>query len=580
MKICRHNDRHSRATGLIFAMLAGSTIVTFLLARDSARRVESGSVAALGRVKELNAKIDTEVFSLHHGVTNDFDRLNRVLLEYQEALQWWREDLPVRKYLEIESPISLEEMAEQKEIEVEDFKSAHCVMRNSVTMFLRLSAILRRSIKTDSLDLLNDIANMESHGLSFISRPTDTAAIAFAESLECALESASTIEGSEQAVELLRRHGEVILSRAGMLDRGIETIWQLSPEQALATEYAQIQRWAERQQRRSGRFQFGLFLSSFLLLAFATFKSLQVQRLMRSMTRVNGLLERRVAQRSALLQRREASLRQKHKLEAIGCLAGGVAHEFNNMLQVIRGNTRFAMEDLELDSQPYRDLEGVLDATERAVGVTGQLLSFSRRQPAKKVICDVNRILDAVSGMFRPLCDGKIDWVVSPAISEMQLLADEDGITQAILNLCINARDSMPQGGRLHLAAQRRVISADLLDSLDRRLDGLTAGEYGLITVSDTGDGMSTEVQEHIFEPFFTTKPVGEGTGMGLSLVYSAAHEHHGTVMVESQLDQGSCFYLYLPLYSEDPNPRQADVVSTKITNDQESEGIYQCLKC
>ncbi|MAD80979.1 MAG: hypothetical protein CMJ50_09085, partial [Planctomycetaceae bacterium] len=285
-------------------------------------------------------------------------------------------------------------------------------------------------------------------------------------------------------------------------------------------------------------------------------------------------LERMVDERTEQLREREEALRRKHKLEAIGSLASGIAHEFNNVLQVIRGYTRFAMDELSVDAQPHRDLQYAVEAVDRAAEITRQLLNFSRQQPAKKSHQEVNEIVTMTLRMVRPVFGEQIEVDVDLSDEAGIVYADVDIMSQALLNLCINARDAMPSGGRLRITTDQREI-------LDRRggnastgQPNLKPGHYSVITVADTGCGMPAKVIDRVFDPFFTTKEVGKGTGMGLAMVFGTLQNHEGTVTVESSEGQGSTFRIWLPVAAQATNDTQQPTKNSGASSLTGSETI------
>ena len=238
--------------------------------------------------------------------------------------------------------------------------------------------------------------------------------------------------------------------------------------------------------------------------------------------------------RTAELFEKEALLRQKQKLEAIGSLAGGIAHEFNNLLQVIRGYTEFAMDEITADNPPYRDLVQVIKATKQAATIIDQLLHFGQRRSIEKSQQKVNDIVGSVQTLLRPVLGTNIDLELHLNDQEDIVCADCDLISQALLNLCINARDAMPSGGRLQISTEQIELADRRGKTVLKEQPNLKPGVYSVITVTDSGCGISPEVLDLIFDPFFSTKDIGEGSGMGLTMVIGAVQEHGGTVTVES----------------------------------------------
>ncbi len=249
----------------------------------------------------------------------------------------------------------------------------------------------------------------------------------------------------------------------------------------------------------------------------------------------------------AELAQRDEQLRQAQKLEAVGSLAGGIAHEFNNLLQAIRGYTRYAMEGLQPDDQRHQDLEQVVKASDRAAALTRELLGFSRRQVLERGNVDSGELIADLAKMLRPLIGEQIDIQVSLATDVGPLHADRGLLQQMLLNLCINARDAMPDGGQLTLKTQR----VDLSNKYCELHPPMKPGGYVMFSVTDTGCGISPETKQRIFEPFFTTKGVGKGTGLGLAMVYGCVQQHEGTINVYSEPKLGTTFKIYLPLATE-----------------------------
>lgn len=251
----------------------------------------------------------------------------------------------------------------------------------------------------------------------------------------------------------------------------------------------------------------------------------------------------------------EAELRQSQKMEALGKLAGGIAHDFNNLLMLISGYTALISE--QTSSEQERNLaEQIAAMTRRGASLTRQLLTFSRKQPEMPVAVDLNLIVMNLEPMLRRLLADEIQLEVSLA-PEVQLVhVDVSQIETMILNLALNAQDAMPEGGRLSIGTS----STSLLRGTDSRSDRQQT--FVILEVSDTGQGMTPEVQEHIFEPFYTTKTLGRGTGLGLSTVLGIAKKARGKVEVKSEPNQGATFRVYLPRCLESLPPRPTPPLS------------------
>jgi two-component system, cell cycle sensor histidine kinase and response regulator CckA len=261
----------------------------------------------------------------------------------------------------------------------------------------------------------------------------------------------------------------------------------------------------------------------------------------------------------------EEQLRQSHKMEAVGMLAGGVAHDFNNQLQVIIGYSEFILTQLDSLSPLRQSIEEIAKAGEQAAALTRQLLAFSRRQMLQKQVISVNDLVYNMSKMLKRLIGEDIELINALEPDLWQVKADPGQIEQIIMNLSVNARDAMPDGGKLIIKTENIII--DEAQSLI--MPESQPGEYIRVSVSDTGTGMSKEIMEHIFEPFFSTKD-NKGTGLGLSVVYGIAKQHEGLINVYSETGQGSVFKLYLPAIQIQPEEETEEESSLIIFGNKE----------
>ncbi len=238
----------------------------------------------------------------------------------------------------------------------------------------------------------------------------------------------------------------------------------------------------------------------------------------------------------------EAQLRQAQKMEAVGQLAGGVAHDFNNLLTIIDVHAELALEDLDETNGLRADLLEVKKASARAAGLTRQLLAFSRKQLLQPERLPLNAVVDGVAPMLRRLIGEDIAVIARLDPQSGSVFADPGQLEQVVINLAVNARDAMLGGGTLTIETSKVVVDERSADEHEAM-----RGRYVCLTVSDTGCGMSPEVEERIFEPFFTTKPAGQGTGLGLSTVYGIVRQSGGHIVVDSEPGQGTSFRVYLP---------------------------------
>jgi hypothetical protein len=242
-------------------------------------------------------------------------------------------------------------------------------------------------------------------------------------------------------------------------------------------------------------------------------------------------------------KRTEGQLRQAQKMEAIGRLAGGVAHDFNNILGIINACTEFLRDRIDPAAEPSLYVENIKKASERGRSLTKQLLAFSRTSAVQPVVLDLNERLRDISKLLRPLLGDDVEILVVPRSSSAVVEADPGQLDQIVVNLAVNARDAMPHGGKFIL--ETGAVRFD--EGFGERNEAMRPGKYVLLAVSDTGHGMDEETISRIFEPFFTTKGLGKGTGLGLATVYGIVKQSAGHILVYSEPGHGTTFKIYLP---------------------------------
>jgi PAS domain S-box-containing protein len=258
----------------------------------------------------------------------------------------------------------------------------------------------------------------------------------------------------------------------------------------------------------------------------------------------------------------ESQLRHSQKMDAVGQLAGGISHDFNNLLSVINGYSQVLLMDPGLKSTARFKIEEIQKSGERAAGLTRQLLMFSRQQPMDFKIIDLNAIVADISNMLRRLITENIDMAMVGGVGLWRIKSDPGHMEQVIMNLVINARDAMPEGGKLTI--ETRNVEVDE----DKRLcyhSDIKPGSYVMLSISDSGCGMDANVKEHLFEPFFTTKELGKGTGLGLATVYGIVRQSNAYIDVQSEPGKGASFRIYFPKLVDE---------NTAETEQQEAESM------
>lgn len=268
---------------------------------------------------------------------------------------------------------------------------------------------------------------------------------------------------------------------------------------------------------------------------------------------VFDITERRRVEQA--LANAEEQLRHTQKLEAVGRLAGGIAHDFNNLLTTITGYSDILLAREELAPAIRRDIEEIRKAADRAAVLTRQLLAFSRRQALRPQVMNLNDAVRSMAGLYRSLLGESVTVVTRLQPDLRPVEVDPAQMEQVLMNLVINAKDAMPEGGKVTIETQ----NVELDSEYERAHVSVNPGAYVMLSVSDTGHGMTKEVQEQIFEPFFTTKPHGKGTGLGLSTVYGIVKQSGDHIWVYSEPGRGTTFKVYFPQVLEEAVARPAE---------------------
>jgi PAS domain S-box-containing protein len=267
-------------------------------------------------------------------------------------------------------------------------------------------------------------------------------------------------------------------------------------------------------------------------------------------------------------QRLQEQLRQAVKMEAVGRLAGGVAHDFNNLLSVIIGYSELMLERRNSAELLERGAREIRKAADRAASLTRQLLAFSRQQVLAPRILDLNDVIAEIKDLLLRMLGEDVELVVRPAEGLDRMRADPGQIGQVIMNLAANSRDAMPEGGRFIIETANAMVD----ETFSVQHANMPPGPYVVLSVTDTGTGMTPEIRAHIFEPFFTTKETGKGTGLGLATVYGIVKQSGGYIWVSSELGQGTTFKVYLPRV--DASPERAQPAAAPVANCRGSETL------
>jgi PAS domain S-box-containing protein len=287
----------------------------------------------------------------------------------------------------------------------------------------------------------------------------------------------------------------------------------------------------------------------------------------RALEELNATLEQRVTERTARLMQAEEALRQSAKMEAVGQLTGGIAHDFNNLLQGILGaldRVKMRISEGRIGDVD-RFLDGAMQSANRAAALTHRLLAFSRRQPVDPRPVDINVLIPSVEELLRRSIGETISMKIVAADDLWLVRCDGNQLENALLNLAINARDAMPDGGTLTITTANLALDARQAVQWE-----LSAGEYVSLRVGDTGVGMPADVRARAFDPFYTTKPIGQGTGLGLSMIYGFVRQADGSVRIDSEVGKGTTIEILLPRFAGEA---EAPTVSEPAADDQRERG-------
>jgi signal transduction histidine kinase len=371
-------------------------------------------------------------------------------------------------------------------------------------------------------------------------------------------EVSSVVTSGAQALEEIERHPpDVILMDVnidGEID-GIETAGRIPEEYYIPVIYLTAYSEEATLQRARATKPYGFLLKPISERELhATIQMVVERRRADTVVRESAMRHQTLVQQRTLelreqvaeREKAEEALRQLQKMEAIGQLTGGIAHDFNNLLQGISGCLTLLQKSLKLDRGENTDrlIRSAVALVERATGLTHRLLAFARCQPLSPTVVDVNHLIETMNDLVRRTVGESTVISLRPAAAVFLTRCDVNQLESSILNLVINARDAMPDGGRLRIESKNASV-----DPTEATLMDVVAGQYVCIEVSDTGTGMTADVIARSFEPFFTTKPPGQGTGLGLSMIYGFARQSGGFTKIDSEVGRGTTVKLYLPQF-------------------------------
>ncbi len=292
----------------------------------------------------------------------------------------------------------------------------------------------------------------------------------------------------------------------------------------------------------------------------------QIQLLNQGLQRNNADLEQEIQARLTELKQTEAQVQQLQKMDAVGRLAGGIAHDFNNMLAVIMLSCELLKEDHADGAAVLDHVESIREVTDRAAALTRQLLVFSRKQVTQLQAVDVNALLMQLEKMLKRLIGENIQIVLKLSADAKHVSGDPNQMEQIVMNLVVNARDAMPNGGKITI----ETANVYLDETFTNKHLSVSEGDYVLFSVADEGTGMDAETVSKIFEPFFTTKPPGKGTGLGLTTTYGIVKQSNGTIWVYSEPGRGTVFKIYLPIVEKAAaDRRELSLTEAKITGNE-----------
>ena len=425
---------------------------------------------------------------------------------------------------------------------VEYFKSDNALLRNSMMYFNTAGQVLRgAALAAAETGLAAEVGALSHAMLRFLEAPQPRVGL----EIKAILDRLPSAPASFRAdLDLLVIHGRLIVDFLPRVDALLRQIIDAPTASRARALRDALRQHYERAEARARIFRVLLYGISVLLLGYLIYLFARLQLGARTLRRANADLSREMAERrqaEAALAESEQRLRHSQKMEAIGTLAGGIAHEFNNYLAPILGYTELTLAGLPRDSRPRQQLEKVLTAGKRARAVVEKILTFSRRGESARKAVEIQRVVSEALQLLRASLPATVAINEALHAEDVWIDADPDQLHQVIINLGANAAHAMPEGGAMSVRLE--PVTVDAGSALPR----LEPGRYLRLSLADTGCGMDRATQARIFEPFFTTKETGKGTGLGLAIVHGIVGDHGGAIEVTSAPGRGTTFDVYLP---------------------------------
>jgi signal transduction histidine kinase/ActR/RegA family two-component response regulator len=530
---------------VVVALLALLTAVWWQ-SRGPDAALETRLHEALFAFEVSDTALNRDVLLARAGLLRRYDSLAQGRHDLRRALRALRAtDAGGAEFVASDGALEhLETALAEKTALVDYFKSDNALLRNSLMYFNTAGQALRgAALAASETGLAAEVGVLSHAMLRYMEAPQAHVG----QEIKAILDRLPPAPASFRAdLNLLVIHGRLIVDFLPRADGLLRQIVDAPTAAGVRALRDRVNGHFGRAQARAGLFRLLLYGIAVLLLGYLIHLFARLQLNARNLRRANADLQREMAERrqvEAALRESEQRLRHSQKMEAVGTLAGGIAHEFNNFLAPILGYTELVLAGLPRDSRPRQQLEKVLAAAKRARAVVGKILTFSRRGESARKPVELQRVASEAVQLLRASLPATIAIDESLRVENGWVEADADQLQQVIINLGANAAHAMSDGGTITVRLEPATVELPA----DADLPRLKPGRYLRLSLSDTGCGMDAATQARIFEPFFTTKETGKGTGLGLAIVHGIVSDHGGAIEVASAPGQGSTFTVLLP---------------------------------